>query len=155
MKENNEFVVLTKVLSSVRLFDDMRREEILTLLNLMTKATYQAGHYIFREEDMGATLYVLASGTVEVQKKGAQNKIVTLATLQAGDTFGEVALVRDHVRKASVLALEQCLVLAMETKSIWGFPQIAAKLYLNISRVLADRLVIANEMLFDAKTKRV
>lgn len=154
MQPNYDIVLLSKILSSVRLFDGMRREEVLRLLQLMSKSTYQAGHYIFREGDMGGTLYVVASGILEVRKNAGKNKVVTLAILQPGDTFGEVALVRDRIRSASVYACEQCTVLGMETKSIWAVPELAAKLYLNISRLLADRLVIANEMLFDARMRR-
>lgn len=154
MQDKSDIVLLTSILSSVRLFDGMRREEILRLLNLMRKSTHQEGHYIFREGDFGATLYVLASGEAEVQKSAGSRKVTTLATLQPGDTFGEVALVRDHVRTASVYAREQCLVLAMETSSLQNLPEIAAKLYLNISRLLADRLVNANEMLFDYQNNR-
>lgn len=47
------------------------------------------------------------------------------------------------------MSSQQCTVLTMETCSLWELPEVAVKLYLNISRLLADRLVIANEMLFD------
>lgn len=148
MQANNDILLLAKILPNICLFDNMRRDDILRILNLMSKSTYQTGHYIFREGDKGATLYVLASGTAEVRKSTGHNKMATLAVLQPGDTFGEIALVRDHTRTASVYACEPCMVLGMETNSLWQVPELAAKLYLNVARLLADRLVIANELLF-------
>ena len=147
MSTNNDAIVLSQLLSKVCLFDNMRREEVLCLLKLMNKLTFQAGHYVFRENDMGAALYILAAGTVEVRKHAGQNKSLVLATLSPGATFGEIGLVRDHKRTASVYAREACMVLTMEARSLLDMPEISSKLYMNLSRLLADRLVNANEML--------
>lgn len=148
MQANDDILLLAKILPNICLFDNMRRDDIVRILNLMSKSTYQPGHYIFREGDKGATLYVLASGSAEVRKSVGRNKMATLAVLNPGDTFGEIALVRDHTRTASVYVCEPCMVLGMETNSLWQVPELAAKLYLNVARLLADRLVIANELLF-------
>lgn len=154
MQDDNDLLLLSSVLSKVHLFDDMNRKEVLSLLNIMCKSTYQAGHYVFREGDLGTTLYVLASGVAEVRKIATNNKMATLATLHPGDTFGEIALLRDRVRTASVYAREPCVVLSMEPANMEQMPEIAAKLFLNIARLLADRLIIANELLFDYRGRQ-
>lgn len=147
MTTNNDAQILTQVLSKVSLFDNMRREEKLSLLKLMNKMTFQKGHYIFREDDMGTALYILASGTVEVRKQAGPSKSITLATLSPGATFGEIGLVRDHRRTASVYACEECMILITEASSLLNVPDISSKLYKNLCRLLADRLVNANEII--------
>lgn len=151
----NRDILLSKVLSGVRLLDGLSRDEMSRLLGLMNHASYAAGHYIFREGDLGSTLFILVSGCAEVRKATGTSKEMPLAQLQPGDSFGEIALVRNYVRSASVLACQRCTVLTIDASRISEYPEIAVKLYLNIAHVLADRLVVANEMLFHFKTDGV
>ena len=66
---------------------------------------YEPGQDIVREGDVGQSLYIIRSGEVEVVKHGANGgRPPVLATLRAGDHFGEVAVFQRVRRTATVRA---------------------------------------------------
>lgn len=75
---------------------------------------YAAGDTILREGDPGTRLYLIGRGSVAVEREG-QGRI---ATLGAGNFFGELALLEKHGRSATVVALEdvECIIV-----SAWEF----------------------------------
>jgi CRP-like cAMP-binding protein len=60
---------------------------------------------VVREGDPGDTLYVILDGTVKVSHTDKQGHEVQLAILQAGDFFGELALIDGEPRSAGVTTL--------------------------------------------------
>ncbi len=75
---------------------------------------FEANEIIFREGDRGDWLYVLVDGEVEVIKHLAGQGDVTLRRLCAGECFGEIALVSDRPRSATVRSLTSVNVLAVD-----------------------------------------
>ena len=65
---------------------------------------FEAKEVIFREGDRGDWLYVVLDGEVEVVRSVHGHGEVTLRTLGAGECFGEIALVSDKPRTATVAA---------------------------------------------------
>jgi cAMP-dependent protein kinase regulator len=72
-----------------------------------------ANEEVFREGDAGATLYVIAEGDVSVDSHGNQ-----LATLGPGAFFGEIALVTDLPRSATVRAVGRVELLAIDREVV-------------------------------------
>ena len=68
-----------------------------------------AGGVVIREGEAGDRVYVVRNGTVEVAKGG-----VAVAELGPGDYFGEIALLRDVPRIATVMAIDDVDLLALE-----------------------------------------
>lgn len=104
---------------------------------------FEAGELIVRRGEAGHDMYVILDGTtrVVVDKAGAPSSI---AELQRGEVFGEMALVRHDARSADVVAAGSVDVLAFNEQCFARlqdrYPRIAAKLLLNLSRILSDRL---------------
>ena len=94
-----------------------------------------AGTQIIREGDAGDHFYVIARGSVEVSR-GSH----IVAVLDAGDSFGEIALIRDVARTASVVARTDVLtyLLTRETflRALSGNPVSVAA----VDRVVAGRV---------------
>ncbi len=76
---------------------------------MITLSRYEAGEVIVQENDFGETAYVIAQGQVEVSKElDGQN--VHLAYLGAGETFGEMSMIDEKPRSATVTAVTETLV---------------------------------------------
>ena len=88
-------------------------------------------------------MYLVLSGAVDVLR--AQDASTErIATLRDGDIFGEVGYAQETERTATVRANTEVTLLELEfsavQKALRWYPQIAARLNLNISRILGTRL---------------
>ena len=101
--------------------------------------TYPKDHMLFAEGEPGYELFIIQSGSVKITKI-IDGKEVLLGVLKAGDIFGEMAILEDKPRTATVVAAEECAVMAV-TKANFGIlisnqPQIVSK----ITTLLAGRI---------------
>ena len=78
---------------------------------------YEPGQIVFREGDRGDWLYVVTEGEVEVLKRDAAGTATPLRTLGPGECFGEIALVSDRPRSATVRARCATNVLAVDREA--------------------------------------
>src|SRR5438445_695269 len=78
------------------------------------RAHFEPDEIIFREGDRGDVLYVLVDGEVEVTKRVPGQGDVVLRRLRPGECFGEIALVSDQARSATVRSLTGVNVLAVD-----------------------------------------
>ena len=117
---------LEQQLASVPLLSRLDRRTLKRLAETGKRRTYAPGEEIVREGTTGSALYIVLSGRAQVERKGAQGP---LADLIPGDFFGELALLENHERTASVVAADEteCLLLvAWEfTALLKEHPQIA------------------------------
>jgi CRP-like cAMP-binding protein len=78
---------------------------------------FEAGEVVFREGDRGDWLYVVLDGEVEVVRHVAGQGEVTLRRLGPGECFGEIALVTDAPRSATVRSRGAVDLLAVDRES--------------------------------------
>ncbi|MGH7481497.1 MAG: Crp/Fnr family transcriptional regulator, partial [Longimicrobiales bacterium] len=88
-----------------RLFRGLDPSLVGKLAAIPETETFGSGDVIFEEGEAGADLYLLAMGSVRISKRGAAGRQQTLATLGAGDYFGEMALLDPAPRSARATAL--------------------------------------------------
>ena len=88
------------VLRRVRLFADLDEREVEEIARLFKERDFPAGETIIREGSGGAAFYVIESGEVTVTIGGELR-----ATLGPGDYFGEIALLDEGARIATVTAV--------------------------------------------------
>jgi len=96
---------------------------------------YNAGEAIFRKGDVGFELLIIKLGEVEIQ---VDERV--LRTLQAGDIFGEMALVDDSTRSATAVALSDVEIVPISEKQFVNFIRQAPSFALDVMRVLTQRL---------------
>jgi hypothetical protein len=96
------------ILQQVPMFRPLPLTEIENLLNFMNPASAKAGEAIITQGETGDNFYVITKGEVEVTKDG-----VVLALLRDGDEFGEIALLEDVPRTATVKAVTDVELLAL------------------------------------------
>ena len=103
----------SNVLANVWLFAGMSKENLDKLSSFTFSKSYKTGDVIIEEGKTGNGLYVIASGQVEVIK-GSGGNSKRLATLQTGDFFGEMSLLDEWPRSATVRALEDTSCLGID-----------------------------------------
>jgi ATP-binding cassette subfamily B protein len=89
-------------------FADLSDAQLEALASEFTPEEFLAGRSIIEQNAAGERFYILARGTVEVVRDERQ-----LARLQDGDVLGEIALLRDEPRTATVRTVTPCLALSL------------------------------------------
>jgi len=121
-------VDLVPTLASVPLLAGLDRKTLQRLAEHAKRRSYAAGEAIVTQDAPAAALYIILSGHVAVER-GAGAAAQQVGELAAGDFFGELALIEEHPRTATVRATEptECvLFVAWEfTALLKEHPQIA------------------------------
>ncbi len=92
----------TEAVTSTPLFGELSSDALEQLVARMSIRTDPAGTVIIEEGEKGGELYVVVEGDLLVNKKGPPS--VTVGRLREGSFFGEIAIVTDLPRQASVVA---------------------------------------------------
>src|SRR4051812_13347278 len=147
---------LETALRTAPLFSHLDERQRSRIGDLMTIRRFDAGTAILRQGSSAVALYLLLDGQVEVSREPEEGgRAVTLATLQPGDFFGEMAVLDDDTRSSTVTALEpsRCALL-----SRWELLQELRRhpdLAIELIRVLARRIRHMDERLATAETRQV
>ena len=104
-----------------------------------------AGSFVFREGDAGSAMYIIESGSVEVLR-GARGAL-PIATLAAGDFFGEMAILEDQPRFASVRTVTATRLLRVDRAAFAGMLRDNFEIAVRIMRKLVARLRRTEEQL--------
>lgn len=139
---------ILRKLTQIALFDELKEREadLKRLLDIIKIKSYPKGSVIIREGDIGSEMYIVYKGSVEIQKQTRAGDTYTVVKLKAENNvfFGEIALVDDDKRSATVIAREdsEFLVLNKEDFLTLGKtnPEIALPVTQAIARILASRL---------------
>jgi nitrite reductase/ring-hydroxylating ferredoxin subunit len=138
-----------RVLAAVPLFSGLDAASIGSLVAFTFRRTFQAGEVIVEEGSTGNGLYVVLSGQVEVVKGLGGRRPQQAAILSAGEPFGEMALLGDWKRSASIRALEPSVCLGMDRWVFLAHLQREPQLAVRLLQVLARRLAETNEKLVE------
>ena len=135
--------LLLKLLSSIILFRGLEREELVALLRGASKVVFNPGDLVFEEGFPGHSLYVVMQGKFQVFKK-VEGAEAHLATVSVGEHFGEIALVTEQPRTASVRALEESVALRLTKSAMFAEPKVAVYLLKNMAGLMAAHLAEMN-----------
>ena len=115
----------------------------------------RTGEFVVRKGERGTEMYMVVSGRVRVSDRLADGTEKVLAQLEPGAVFGEMALVSQEPRSASVVAETPAEVLRLDLEAFERirrrFPFTGAKLFRNLARVLALRLRHTTAMLVEGQ----
>src|SRR5512140_1105179 len=79
----------------------------------METLSYEPGEPIIRRGEQGRHFSVMVSGRADVRILDHSGTVATVATMKAGDSFGEMSLLGEDVTSADVIAVERCETLAL------------------------------------------
>jgi len=128
------------ILATVFLFSHLKQEELARLANQSRYCSFKFGDVIIREGERDGRLFILISGKVTVFKSYGAQKEKRLRTLEPPAYFGEIALIDDLVRSATVVAVRDTKTLCLDKlnldREIERSPTIAKKLLQMLNRRL-------------------
>lgn len=128
-------------LARVPLFAGISDASLERLTAVAGEQEFATGHFIVRQGQVGTGLYVIVDGSVNVVR-GADD---VLATLNAGDFFGELSVVDQRPRNASVQAVEPTTVLAVASWDFLALIENDPHFALNLIKGLVARVRSAGE----------
>jgi CRP/FNR family transcriptional regulator, cyclic AMP receptor protein len=146
MELNDEFIL--SLLQSLDIFEDIDNSSIIRLGHSFKERVYSQNEIIFTEGSIGSTMMVIASGEVRVTQKPGPGTEETLMILKKGDIFGEMSLLEDLPRSATVIAHTNTIALEICREDFMDFidkdNKNGIKILLKLSRILSSRLREAN-----------
>jgi cAMP-dependent protein kinase regulator len=95
------------------LFSRLGQEELHSVLEALEPRVFQRGEIIVEQGQQGSSMFAIVEGSVEVVKTLKSGRRRTVAVLSEGDFFGEIALLSDVPRLASIRAFERTAVLEL------------------------------------------
>ena len=100
--------VSTAVLKAVPLFSSFPEEQLRMLTTVVSRKSVSRGTTVMASGDATDALYIVLSGRLKVMMSDAEGKEVILSIIGSGEFFGEMGLIDDAPRSASVVAIEPC-----------------------------------------------
>jgi CRP/FNR family cyclic AMP-dependent transcriptional regulator len=135
------------ILAKVELFVDLTEDELGTIARICNTKTYPKNSIIINEGDQSNALFIILRGKVKAYVSDEEGKEATLNIQVPGEHFGELALIDDEPRSASIITLETCQLAIISKddfqKCLTENPPIAVKLLSLLSqriRILTERV---------------
>jgi CRP/FNR family transcriptional regulator, cyclic AMP receptor protein len=136
-----------ELLGRLPLFATLTGEELADVAEVAEPAHFASGDVVFREGDYSNSCYVITAGHAAAVREHRDGRAITLARFGPGDLFGELAMLDDQRRSATIKALDELDVVAIGgpemRRLLREHPDIAVKLI----NTLAQKLRRTNERL--------
>ncbi|MGF1484015.1 MAG: cyclic nucleotide-binding domain-containing protein [Opitutales bacterium] len=135
---------IINALSECQLFDSLDAGQLRSLSNKVQVLNLPSGETLFKEGDLGETLYFIIRGECNVIKEDDMGHEIHLASVQEGRILGEMAIVDNSPRSATVRARRECVLIALDRETFDAMSQtradIAVEILRNIARLLSLNL---------------
>jgi signal transduction histidine kinase len=135
-------------------FPGMQEDEAREMIKAGTLIDLPAGSIICAEGSIGATFYIILKGEVEVTKQINQAEVRVLNHLRDGEFFGEMALIHEAPRVATVTTTMPTTMLEIGKEAFTKMLQSSGALSLAIVREISRRLRSNDEMAIEDLRKK-
>ena len=149
------------LLQETEIFRNLTKDQIERVMTISRRVRFSAGETIMKEGELGDTMYVIAVGSVDVvkslirdgideeQESGVKNKVFTKLDASDHAVFGEMALLEELQRTATVRAVADCTLLAIKKDDFLRLAEedfeLGYRICMNLSRIVSARLRKADE----------
>ncbi len=150
------------LLQKTDLFKNLTDEQIKALLSICRKVTFSENEIIMKEGEMGNSLYIILEGTVEVIKRlvlndgnednsqeDIKNKVFTRIDAKSHAVFGEIALLEECQRTATIRANTNCVLYEIKKDDFLQLVEnnctLGCKILLSLAKIVSARLRKADE----------
>jgi CRP/FNR family transcriptional regulator, cyclic AMP receptor protein len=138
---------IEEVLAKISVFESLTPRELSKIAAIVHRRQYQPGEYVVRQNDPGLGMYVIERGEVNVMLE-EEETTKQLTTLKEGDFFGEIALLDESPRSATVIARTESALIGFFRPDLFDLieksPATGLKIVLRLAEMLGERLRNSN-----------
>ena len=138
-----------KILENHPFFSKLAASERDTLLSRARAKRFRAGEIIFHKGVPGDSMMAVLSGQVRISAPGVDGREIVLNTIEAGQVFGEIALVDGGPRTAEAAAATDCELLFLDRRDFLPFLESHPSLALALLLIVCQRLRQTTEQVED------
>ena len=128
------------ILSEIPLFRNLRDEQLEFLVSLTHRFTYPKNSILINQGELSNSLFVVLKGRLKVTAIGTEGRQTILAFLEEGDFVGELSLLDDGPRSATVTAMKDTETLLVTQEVFHRFVESFPETLLPMLRMMASRL---------------
>ena len=151
--ENRTTSAIVDLLIDIPMFDTLNSTALKIVSKYMNLMDFTRGETVFDEGDKGNYICFVASGSFNVLKKNELGKQVIIASLTRGRSIGEMAIIDDYPRSATIKAWANSTLVTLTREGLEQIldqhPAIGIKLLKEISRLLSMNLRRTSSQLAD------
>ena len=133
-----------KFLSSVPIFDSLSQRQLEKIHKLIHIREFDEGDIVFRQGDPGVGMYIVRDGQVDVYNEYSDFTRRKITVLTPGDFFGEISLLNDSCRSATVVASQKTILLGLFRPDLLSVmdsdPKLGLRFIYRLSQIVAERL---------------
>jgi len=134
-------------LRKVSLFSELLEEELRQLAGVVREQHYRKNTTLFHIDDPGNALFILKSGVMKITIEDQNGREIILRMVYPTEFFGEMALLDDMPRSATVTTQEPCEALIIYRQHFLELIDKSPRILLNMTAVLSRRLRKMNELI--------
>jgi CRP-like cAMP-binding protein len=131
-----------ELLTRVPLFSTLAAEELEHVAHVAVPRSFSANQVVFREGDASDTCYIIRTGHVRAVRAHLDGRTITLAQFGPGDIFGELAMLDEERRSATIETLDETDAIAIlgadMRRLLREHPDISVKLIAALGRRLRE-----------------
>ncbi len=136
----------------ISLLQDLNGDDLNRLIELTRSREVGAGEIIVREGELGDSMFIMCEGEVEITKRLTlvldeevpKERVMIRLKAENGVSFGEMALLENDSRTATVTALTDCRILELSRQNFLDFieqhPQTGCKMLFRLAQLLSQHL---------------
>ena len=124
-----------KLIASVPLFAGLSKKEVAQVASIADELDFRSGKVLIREGAPGREFFVLVDGSTDVTRNGKQ-----VATGKPGDFFGEISLLCNSPRGATVTTTEPSVALVITHRDFRTLMRRSPQIAIKVLAVVGNRL---------------
>ena len=140
-----------ELLARVPLFQGFAARELDALVPASRPVTFAARQEVFHKGDAGSQLFVVIAGRLKALTTSPDGDDVVFNVMGPGEVFGEVALLSESPRTATVRAIDRCELLVLDRRDFMTFLKRSPEVAVRMLTVLVERLKRASEFVEDVQ----
>lgn len=139
-----------RVLHQIPLFRKLNFKELSRILEITELKTFEPGEVLIKEKEKGENMYIIVRGTAKVENQGNH-----IADLGVGSFFGEMSLIDNRGRNATIIAEEKTTTLIIDRDPLLKLfkkdYKIGVKILWALIQNMNKRLRMSDEQIFELK----